>query len=110
MFVLQSWLKSFIEAGCSGRASPIGSCHGSAGEECVLTEVTWKNKQQGSPYGESLHTGSIVSNLCLVPCKNTLEAFPQGEDPVNKQERCAVAQVTTNMLSLCVCNAILTIH
>lgn len=76
----------------------------------MLTEGTWKNKQQGLPYGGCLHTGSIVSSLCLVPSRATLEAFPQGEDPVNKQEGCAVAPVTANMLSLFVCNAILTVH
>ncbi|KAI1232936.1 Protein SFI1, partial [Lamprotornis superbus] len=87
----RSWHRSFTEARRSGGASVIGSCHGSAGGECMLTKGTWKNKQQGLPYGESLHTGSIVSNLCLVPGKDELEAFPQREDPVNKQECRAVA-------------------
>lgn len=100
MFVFQSWPRSSTEAGHSGGASPIGSCRGSAGEQCRLTKGTWKNKLQGLPCGEPLHTGSIVSNLCLVPNKDKSELFLQGENPVNKQECCAVTQVTTNMLSL----------
>lgn len=56
----------------------------------MLMEGTWKNKQQGLPYGEPLHTGSNVSSLGLVPSKAMLGAFLQGVDPVNKQECCAV--------------------